>query len=48
MRYGSQALPYLAQHNLSVVAAAALLVGISYALSRLLLRGETPPVAKPK
>jgi membrane protein YqaA with SNARE-associated domain len=40
VRYGSQALPYISQHKLQVVLAAAALVAISYGLSRLLLRGK--------
>jgi membrane protein YqaA with SNARE-associated domain len=45
VRYGSQALPYLAQHKLQVVIVAAVLVAVSYALSRLILRGGTPQAA---
>jgi membrane protein YqaA with SNARE-associated domain len=42
VRYGSQALPYLAQHKLQVVIVAVVLVAVSYALSRLILRsGES-------
>ena len=38
VRYGSQALPYLAQHKPQVIAAAAILVAVSYLLSRLIMR----------
>jgi membrane protein YqaA with SNARE-associated domain len=48
VRYGSEALPYLAQHQLLVVAAAVVLVAVSYTLSRLLLRGGEPPTAREK
>jgi membrane protein YqaA with SNARE-associated domain len=42
VRYGSQALPYLAQHKLQVVIVAVVLVAVSYALSRLILKsGES-------
>jgi membrane protein YqaA with SNARE-associated domain len=39
VRYGSEALPFLGRHKSAVVLAAAVLVGISYGASRLLLRG---------
>jgi membrane protein YqaA with SNARE-associated domain len=48
VRYGSQALPYLAQHKLQVVIVAVVLVAVSYALSRLILRGGTPQAADEK
>jgi membrane protein YqaA with SNARE-associated domain len=48
VRYGSQALPYLAQHKLQVVIAAVVLVGVSYGLSRLILRSGKPPAAEHK
>jgi membrane protein YqaA with SNARE-associated domain len=48
VRYGSQALPYLAQHKLQVAIVAAVLVAVSYALSRLILRGGTPQAAREK
>jgi membrane protein YqaA with SNARE-associated domain len=38
IRYGHDALPYLAQHKLQVAVAAALLVAMSYVLSRAILR----------
>jgi membrane protein YqaA with SNARE-associated domain len=37
VRYGSQALPYLAQHKLPVALVMAVLLAVSYGLSRLLL-----------
>jgi membrane protein YqaA with SNARE-associated domain len=40
MKYGTQALPYLAQHKLEVVIGLIVLVGVSYGLSRLVLREE--------
>jgi membrane protein YqaA with SNARE-associated domain len=40
VRYGADALPYLAAHKLQVVFAAVALVGVSYGLSKLLLRGD--------
>ena len=40
VRYGSQALPYLAQHKLQVVVAVVVLVTVSYVLSRLIMRGK--------
>jgi membrane protein YqaA with SNARE-associated domain len=48
VRYGSQALPYLAQHKLQVVIVAVVLVAVSYALSRLILRSGKPPAAEHK
>jgi membrane protein YqaA with SNARE-associated domain len=48
VRYGSQALPYLAQHKLEVVIVTLVLVAVSYALSRLMLRGGTPQAAREK
>jgi membrane protein YqaA with SNARE-associated domain len=48
VRYGAQALPYLAQHKLQVVIVAVVLVAISYALSRLILRGGTQQAADEK
>jgi membrane protein YqaA with SNARE-associated domain len=38
VRYGANALPYLGQHKLEVVVVVVVLVGVSYAASRLLLR----------
>ena len=43
VKYGSQALPYLAQHKLEVVVAVIVLVAISYGLSRLILRDKASP-----
>jgi membrane protein YqaA with SNARE-associated domain len=45
VKYGSQALPFLASHKLQVAAAAIVLVAVSYGLSRLVLRSEAkvPP-----
>lgn len=43
VRYGSQALPYVARHKLQVVAIAVVVVVVSYLLSRLVLRGGTKP-----
>jgi membrane protein YqaA with SNARE-associated domain len=40
MRYGSEALPYLGQHKLQVVAIVVLLVAVSYALSRMILKEQ--------
>jgi membrane protein YqaA with SNARE-associated domain len=40
MRYGSEALPYLGQHKLQVVAIVVLLVAVSYALSRVILKEQ--------
>jgi membrane protein YqaA with SNARE-associated domain len=37
VRYGSQALPYLATHKLTVIAALIILVGISYAASKFIM-----------
>jgi|SRR3984893_12169446 membrane protein YqaA with SNARE-associated domain len=42
VRYGSEALPYLAQHKIQVVFAAVVLVAASYALSCLILRDGEP------
>ena len=42
MRYGTDALPYLAAHKLQAAVAVIALVTTSYVLSRLLLRGEKP------
>ena len=42
VRYGAEALPYLAQHKLLVVGVAVALVAVSYGLSRLLLGGDKP------
>lgn len=38
VRYGSQALPFLASHKLQVAAAVLVLIAVSYGLSRLVLR----------
>jgi uncharacterized membrane protein YdjX (TVP38/TMEM64 family) len=38
VRYGKDALPYIAQHKLQVVVAAIVLVGVSYLLSRVILK----------
>jgi len=40
VRYGSQALPFLAAHKFQVVVAAIVLIAVSYGLSRLVLRVE--------
>lgn len=48
VRYGSQALPYLGQHKLQVTIVVVALVAVSYALSRLILRGGTQPAADEK
>jgi membrane protein YqaA with SNARE-associated domain len=40
VRYGSQALPYLEEHKIQVIGALAVLVAVSYGLSRLILRDE--------
>jgi membrane protein YqaA with SNARE-associated domain len=40
IKYGTQALPYLARHKLEVLVLVVVLVGVSYGLSRLLLRKE--------
>jgi membrane protein YqaA with SNARE-associated domain len=40
VRYGSEAMPYLAQHKLQVVMATVALVAVSCILSRLILHGE--------
>ena len=40
VRYGAQALPFLAQHKLLVTAAVIVLVAASYAISRFILREE--------
>jgi membrane protein YqaA with SNARE-associated domain len=40
VRYGAQALPFLAQHKLVVTAAVIVLVAASYAISRFILREE--------
>ena len=40
VRYGSQALPYVAQHKLQVVALAVVVVAVSYLLSRVILRSD--------
>src|SRR5208337_5337672 len=41
IRYGQQALPFIAQHKLQVAAGAVVFVAVSYALSRLILREKT-------
>jgi len=38
VKYGSQALPFLAAHKLQMVIAVAIVVGISYGLSRVIMR----------
>jgi membrane protein YqaA with SNARE-associated domain len=48
MRYGAQALPYLSAHKLQVAVAVIAVVITSYALSRLLLRGEKSEAAGQK
>lgn len=48
MRYGADALPYLAEHKLQVSVAVISLVTVSYVLSRLLLRSGKPPAAESK
>jgi membrane protein YqaA with SNARE-associated domain len=48
MRYGAEALPYLTAHKLQVTVAVIALVTTSYALSRLLLRGDKPQAAGQK
>jgi membrane protein YqaA with SNARE-associated domain len=40
VRYGSQALPFLGQHKLLVAAVVVVLVAVSYAISRFILREE--------
>jgi membrane protein YqaA with SNARE-associated domain len=40
VRYGSQALPFLGQHKWAVAAVVVVLVSVSYAISRFLLREE--------
>jgi len=40
VRFGPNALPYLAQHKVQVGVAAALLVAVSYGLSRLIVRNR--------
>jgi membrane protein YqaA with SNARE-associated domain len=47
VRYGDQAMPFLAQHKLEVAVAVSLFAGLSYALSRLILR-EKPQDAPSK
>jgi membrane protein YqaA with SNARE-associated domain len=41
VRYGAQALPYLAEHKLQVVVVVVVFVAVSYGLSRLILRDKT-------
>jgi membrane protein YqaA with SNARE-associated domain len=45
IRYGDQAMPFLAQHKLQVTAGAIIFGLASYGLSRLILRGEAQGVA---
>lgn len=40
VRYGSQAMPFLSQHKLEVAGTAAVVVAVSYAASRFILRGN--------
>jgi membrane protein YqaA with SNARE-associated domain len=40
VRYGTQALPFLAAHKLQVAVALIVLIGVSYALSRVVMRAE--------
>jgi membrane protein YqaA with SNARE-associated domain len=40
-RYGEQALPFVAQHKMQVLAGVAVFVAVSYGLSRLILRDKT-------
>jgi membrane protein YqaA with SNARE-associated domain len=40
VRYGTQALPFLAAHKLQVAVALIVLIGVSYGLSRLIMRAE--------
>jgi membrane protein YqaA with SNARE-associated domain len=48
VRYGAYALPFLAQHKLTVVLAAVVFVAFSYGMSRLVLRGHDADAAKGK
>jgi len=51
IRYGNEAMPFLAQHKLEVTVFVVLFVALSYALSRLILRqkqGEAPQGPKPE
>jgi membrane protein YqaA with SNARE-associated domain len=47
VRYGNQALPYLAAHKLQVAVILVLVVGVSYALSRLIARRPNEESTKP-
>jgi membrane protein YqaA with SNARE-associated domain len=40
VRYGTQALPFLAAHKLQVAVALIVLIGVSYGLSRVIMRAE--------
>jgi membrane protein YqaA with SNARE-associated domain len=44
IRYGNDALPFIAHHKLQVAVGAIIFVAISYALSRLILREHHPPL----
>jgi membrane protein YqaA with SNARE-associated domain len=48
MRYGADAMPYLAAHKLQVAVAVIAVVTTSYACSRFLLRGDKPEAAGEK
>jgi hypothetical protein len=44
VRYGTQALPFLAAHKLQVAVALIVLISVSYALSRVVMRAEAENV----
>jgi membrane protein YqaA with SNARE-associated domain len=45
IRYGEQALPFIAQHKIQVIIGVVVFVAISYGLSRLILKDEKPSQA---
>ncbi len=45
IRYGEQALPFIAQHKIQVAVGAIVFVAVSYGLSRIILRNQTDSAA---
>jgi len=46
VKYGSQALPFLAAHKLQVIVAVVIFAGVSYGLSRVILQHRPEHAAK--
>ena len=45
IRYGEQALPFIAQHKIQVAVGVIVFVAVSYGLSRIILRNQTESAA---